>query len=113
MKTTAFTKLSVSRSTSPYSLFVDSMVEDEKILLWFYSGTHRSPEPCCATIDQTSNEISTAGSLTSTPQASSVTGYLYQSDLRMMNKQKMLREHDIDDQGRCPTRLSVASEQAS
>lgn len=48
-------------------------------------------------IDQTLNKISTTGTLTSTPQASSVTGYLYQSDLRVRYKQKMLREHYIDD----------------
>lgn len=85
----------------------------EEVLLWFYSGVYRSPEPCCATIDQTSNKISTTGSLTSTPWASSVTGYFYQSDLRVMYKQKTLRELYVGDQGKCPARLSVVCGQAS
>lgn len=100
--TTAFTKLPISMCPVDN---LQALAEEEKVSLWFCSDTYRPPEPCCATIDQTSNKISTTGSLTSTLQVSSVTGYLHQRDLRVMYKQKILREHYIEDEGKCPTRL--------
>lgn len=87
---------------------LQTLTVKEKVLLRLYSDVYGSPEPCCAVIDQASNRISTTGTLTSTLQASSVTGCLYQNDLRVIHKQKMLREHCVDDQGKSRDHQAVS-----
>lgn len=91
---------------------LQTLTVKEKVFLWCYSDMYGSPEPCCALIDQASKRISTTGTLASTPQASSVTSCLYQSDLRVIHKQKMLREHYVDNQGKSPDHQAVSGHRA-